>query len=426
MKLFEAAKSVSLAMVLTEMCNGVLPERRKNHLTSCPICGGGQKTPCFGLYGKNKNILDKFKCFSCGAQGDNVTLVKAFYGLATDVDAAKEICTYFHIEYEDTTSTPPSKEYTDYTSAYNYVAKFFHNCYNSSFNPDSHYFKNRGLGDSIVEEYQLGYCPSSFLLRDGKQVSLKDILTKAGVAIPDGLCNSFGECIFSDRYIFPIRNTKGDVIGLSGRSLNPNCPKYINSPETDFFKKSFVLFNYNKAKAYPTIYVVEGYMDALSLVQAGVPNVVAAMGTAFTDSHLDVLKCKNIILSLDHDGAGMGHMLSIIENHKNIYFRVLYTPEEYKDFNEMLMAKADIKAFLSNYNFKTGVEFMIRLLTHTMDMSRLEVRSEIWKRIATMIGSNSREYRATYPINTLYTPVEFSFYWKLYQKFLKKNRKEVK
>ena len=427
MRLFEAAKSVSLTDVFVEMCDGVLEQRRKNHLTSCPLCGGGTHTPCFGLYGTQKGMLDKFKCFSCGEQGDSIALVKKYYGFATDADAAKEICLHFNVEYEDTTSVP-NKIYQDYVAVYNYVAKLFASCYKSSYNANPNYFQDRGLSKSIIEEYQLGYCPKLFILNDGKHVSLKDILIKAGFNVLDdfGLYNSYGECVFSDRYIFPIKNTKGDVIGFSGRSLDPNLPKYINTCETEFFKKSFALFNYHKAKAYSTVYVVEGYMDALSLIDCGIPNVVAAMGTAFGSSHLSLLKGKDIILSLDHDGAGMTHMINIVETYKHTYFRVMYPPEEYKDFNDMLMAKADIKSYLSVTNLKTGPEFLIRYLTYTQDMSQLSVRSEIWKRIASIIGSDSREYRSTYPLNTLYTPVEFSFYWKLYQKFLKKNKKETK
>jgi DNA primase len=425
MKLFEAAKSVDLLSVLTDMCGVVVPQRRRNTLMSCPICGAGTNTPCFGLYGKTKNILDKYKCFSCGSQGDSIAFVKNYYGFATDVDAAKEICTHFNIEYEDSTSQP-NQEYLDYTKTYNYVAKLFAFCYKSGVNPNPKYFEDRGLSKEVIDEYKLGYCPSVFVTDEGKHISLKDILIQLNLPLVDGLYNSYGECVFSDRYIFPITNTKGDVIAFSGRSLDPNLPKYINSCETPFFKKSYALFNYHKAKSYPSVYVVEGYMDALSLVTCGIPNVVAAMGTAFTSSHISTLSGKNIILSLDHDGAGLKHTLSIIEQHKDIYFRVVYTPQEYKDFNEMLIARADIKTYLSEFKPKTGPEFMIRYLTYASDMSNLEVRSDIWRRLASLIGSTNPAYQAQYPLNTLYTPVEIWFFWKIFSKFISKNRKEVK
>ena len=426
MKLFEAAKSVDLLSVLTDMCGVTIPQRRRNALMSCPICGAGTNTPCFGIYGKTKNILDKYKCFSCGAQGDSISLVKNVYGFSSDIDAAKEICNHFNIEYEDTTLISSNPMYDKYTQVYNWVAKLFNSCYRSTYNSNPTYFQDRGLSDDIVDKYLLGYCPTLFVDKDGKHISFETILQHRFSYVPEGLCTQSGECLFSDRYIFPIKNSKGDVIAFSGRSLNPSLPKYINSCETEMFKKSYTLFNYDVARVYPTIYVVEGYMDALSLVQAGIPNVVAAMGTAFTDSHLKVLNNKNIILSLDHDGAGINHTLSIIEQHKDIYFKVVYTPKKYKDFNEMLMAKEDIKLYLSNFKLKTGPEFLIRYLTYTSDMSDLEVRSNLWKRLASLIGSTNVAYQQSYPLNTLYTPVEISFFWKIFSRFINKHRKEVK
>ena len=422
MKLFEAAKSVSITEVFINLCGGTLDERRRNHLTQCPICGGGSNTPCFGLYGTSKSSLNRFKCFSCGKQGDSIVLVKETLGLASDIDAAKEICSTFKIEYEDTTPVP-NKDYQDYVKTYNYLANLFSSCYNSSYNPNRNYFQDRGLSDKTIKDYRLGYCPNMFFLNDNTHISLRDILFKEGLPIVKGLCNEdSGECVFAGRYIFPITNSRGDVIAFSGRSLNPASPKYINTCDTAFFKKSFALFNFNKAKAFPSVYIVEGYMDALSLIEAGIPNVVAAMGTAFGETHLSILKGKEVILSLDHDGAGMTHMVNIVKNHKNVYFRVMYTPKEFKDFNDMLMAKADIKLYLSSFKCKTGPEFVIRYLTHVSDMSNLDVRADIWKQLASLIGTFQVPYDKKYPINTMYTPVEISYYWKLFSKFVKKNK----
>jgi DNA primase catalytic core len=426
MKLFEAAKSVSLTDIFTEMCGGTIPNRRKNSLTSCPICGAGTNTPCFGLYGKTKNILDKYKCFSCGAQGDSISLVKNVYGLVDDVEAAKEICRYFNVEYEETKASVHNDKYDKYVRTYNYIAKLFNVLYRSDFNPDKNYFENRGLSTELIDKYQLGYCPNMLITKENKHISLQDLILRMGLTVEEGLVNSYGESVFSGRYIFPIRNSKGDVIAFSGRTLDANAPKYVNTCETEFFKKSFALFNYDRAKAYPTVYVVEGYMDALSLIESGIPNVVAAMGTAFTESHISALKGKQIVLALDHDGAGMTHIFNIITQFRDIYFKVMYTPQEYKDFNEMLMAKQDIKSYLSKYELKAGPEFVIRLLTHTQDMSKLESRSDIWKTIASLIGSTNYSYQKKYPLNTLYTPVEIDYFWKMYSKFIKRNRKEVK
>ena len=421
MNVFKVASSVSLP-ILIETYTSIRLSGHKNHLTACPICGNGHRTGCFGLYGKEKHILDRYKCFSCGSNGNGIDLVMKIKGFATALDAAKDICDTFGLEYD---TLPINEDYKIYTDVLNYCAKLFNHYYKCSINPNLNYFKDRGISDKICDEYLLGYCPLTFSV-DGKYKSLKDILSVKfpGIKLDDldlGIYNSFGDCIFADRYIFPIKDFKGNVVAFSGRSLSPTVSKYINSKETKFFKKKFSLYNLDKAKSYATVYVVEGYMDALSLIESGIPNVVASMGTAFGNTHLSLLKDKQVILSLDSDDAGQTAMASLIESNKDRKLKVL-SLNKYKDFNEALTSGLNIKEFISKCKTITSPEYLIRFLVNRLSLKTLDDRRELWIRLSKLIGADSIKFQSAFPINLIYTPVEFDYYWTIVARLVKGKR----
>jgi DNA primase len=182
------------------------------------------------------------------------------------------------------------------------------------------------------------------------------------------------------------------------------------------------LYNYHKAKKYGQVYVVEGYCDALTLIEFGVPNVVAAMGTSFTSDHINILKDKEIILSLDNDNAGKTQMFNLIKANKHIPFKVLVW-DGAKDFNELLHKDAlDLCDTVAKPKLISAPEYVIRYLKETLDLSTLEGRNEFWKEIAALIGANDKRYLAQYPINTTYTPVSYDYYWTIVRRIIKGKR----
>lgn len=419
MNLFEAALGVDLSMVI-ETYSDVHFDSTHNHNTHCPICNHGHNTGCFGLYGKTKGVLNRFKCFSCGAHGDAIDFVKTIKGLASRSDAAKDICNTFGLTF-DAPKLPDG--YVEYVAALDFCSTLFH--YFLSVCPDPLYFRNRCIPQDIENEYSLGYCPSFFTDKSGKVVSFRSILESKGFDSKTidglGIVTKTGDCLLAGRYVFPITDGYGNVVAFSGRSLDPNLPKYLNSSETKFFRKSFSLFNFGVAKTYSTVYVVEGYFDALSLISIGIKNVVASMGTAFGSTHLKMLSGKRIILSLDNDDAGRRNIASIIEANRNIRFEVVESFEG-KDFNELLCNGGNIVEALSSY--EPGPLFLCHFLAHNLDLSSFEGRKELWVRMASLIGADNPQWYSQFPLNTIYTPFDLDYFWKKCVRYVKK-RKEV-
>lgn len=172
------------------------------------------------------------------------------------------------------------------------------------------YLKGRNVSLSSIKEFEIGLSPNAFnaitkrLLKEGFK---EKHLVEAGLT----LRTSRGlEDRFKGRIMFPIKDLRGRVVGFGGRQFLSGEPKYLNTPETTLFKKSSLLFNLSKAKKFITeadsVIIVEGYTDVIALNQAGIPNVVATLGTALTETHLSIISrfTKNVFLCFDSDTAG--------------------------------------------------------------------------------------------------------------------------
>ena len=374
---FDAAKSVSIRDVIRKFSKVNLGTGRFYGNIPCPLGRHEDNKPSFHIY----DDTNSFHCFSCKCSGSTIDYVRYATGLAHPEDAALEICREFSIQYED--NFEKDIEYDTYVSIYKWCAELFVKCNDFS---SLAYWKQRGLG-SLIDTYLLGYCPVCFKDKNNTIVTFKQMLTKQFPNVPVktldeyGLYDSYGQCVFADRYMFAIKNHKGDVVAFSGRSLTDQA-KYKNSKETKYFQKRRLLYNIDKAKGYPSVYIVEGQCDLLSLVASGIPNVVASLGTAFTSEHLDLLKGKDIILAFDNDDAGHKTMAKLIEENPTKELFVLDNfKDEYKDFNEALMAGVDLSTVSKRKKF-FGPEYLIMYLKDTLDLSELANRIELHKRVS--------------------------------------------
>lgn len=405
MDIFKAAKSVSIIEIYEKYTGTTISTFRKKGNVSCPF-HGEDHNPSMHLYTHNNT----FYCFACGTSGSQIDFVQKIKGYDNPKDAAKDICETFDIQYEDNYVSDPAYEL--YTGIFNKMAKLFNFMLNSKECPNPRYFKERGFSDKLIEEYQLGYCPES--LRFNKEKDLTYLQEC-------GLSSSTGTCPLSDRYIFPIKDGRGNVIGFAGRSLHDRQYKYINTPETRFFQKRNVLFNYQEARKYSTVYVVEGFADALSLIDNGVPNVVALMGTSLTERHIGMLKGKNIVLALDSDDAGQKRTMDIIRDYKNIKFQVVPKLPR-KDFNECFCnIQPDIVLDLLGRTV-SAPEYVIHHLKNTLDLKTLQGRETLWRSVARLIGANDARYQEQYPLNLNYTPVALDYYWTIVKRIIKGRR----
>ncbi len=172
------------------------------------------------------------------------------------------------------------------------------------------YLSDRGITEESIKKFRLGFAPEDryWLYRFLKRKSYSDsFLSESGL-----FSRKYRQIsLFSSRIIFPIFSRHNNVIAFGGRALGDNMPKYLNSPESEIFKKSSELYGLNLAvkeiRKTDSVYVVEGYMDVIAMHQGGVENVVAPLGTALTENHASLLRknCSRVILVFDGDEAGL-------------------------------------------------------------------------------------------------------------------------
>ena len=346
---FETANSVSLEVLLSELLQKKVDV--KGRKTSCPF--HEESIPSFHIYPTNT-----YYCWSCKRHGNPVSLVQEFCNIDNPLDAAIEICKMFNLLYEDTPPKAENKDYMTYISVYKYVVELFENAYFHQVKSLSDeelgesFFYKRGFA-GFISRYGLGYCPKLFRDSSGKFITFRDVLSRKFPDIPVsvldtyGLYDANGFCPFSGRYTFALYDARGNPVGFSARSIESDAvPKYINTKETAYFKKSSLLYNWHIAKKYSSIYVVEGQADALSYVASGIRNVVAPLGTSYTSEHANMLAGKEVILAFDRDAAGFKAMVSVARKYPRVYKAIKEFPT--KDANDALMGGFDIKSFASN------------------------------------------------------------------------------
>ena len=231
------------------------------------------------------------------------------------------------------------------------------------------YLEKRGLQQNIIKEFSLGYVPwqNNFYEELLKKFSEQDIAL-TGLYYKNDKTNKFVDR-FNSRIIFPINNLTGEPIAFGGRIIKEsNLAKYINSPETEFYKKGRMIFNLDKAKALRSetdeVVIVEGYMDVVSLYASGVKNVISNSGTALTETQIDLIWkfFSNPIICLDGDQSGQNaalriaeKLLPLINENNKLYFSILpkgEDPDDYikkngkEKFNEFLNSKKIIQSYI--------------------------------------------------------------------------------
>jgi DNA primase len=297
-----------------------LKKKGANWWACCPF--HNEKSPSFSV-SPAKGI---YKCFGCGAAGDVVKFVmdveKVSYAEALRFLAKKYD---IKIQEEEAQTDEQQQRQNERDSLFiilNFAKKFYEEQLFQTEDGKSFgmsYFKERGFSEKTIQSFELGYSPNAmdiFTKNALKNGYSQELLEKAGLTLhkeyEDGRKgNPYDR--FRDRVIFPIHNISGRVIAFGARILtnDKNQPKYINSPETDVYHKSQVLYGIFQAKNAirqdDLCYLTEGYTDVISLHQAGIQNVVASSGTSLTTEQIKLIGrfTKNITLLYDGDNAGI-------------------------------------------------------------------------------------------------------------------------
>lgn len=298
-ELQEIRNSVDIVDVVSSYLN--LTAHGKNYFGVCPFHDDHSPSMCVS---KEKQI---YTCFVCGATGNVFQFIKEYENISF-AEAVKKVATIGGIEVKIDEMKPLKKESVLY-DIYNLTNKLYQLNLNTTKGiPAKEYLKNRGINDETIKEFGIGLS----LIKG----NIYEALVKKGFDNKDilksGLATENGYDLYRNRIMFPLWDLNGKVVGFSGRIFNgEDAPKYINSRETEIFKKGELLYNYHRARnecrRKNEVIIMEGFMDVISAYTHGITNVVAAMGTAITSSnaHLISRMAKNIILCFDGDDAGI-------------------------------------------------------------------------------------------------------------------------
>lgn len=287
-----------------------LNKQGQNYFGLCPF--HGEKTPSFSVT-KEKQI---FYCFGCKKGGNVFTFLMEHEGLSF-YEAVKSLADRSGIKLpaiKSEHSSSLSEESQNILSAYEWTTKFYHHVlkYTKEGERGYQYLRERGIDEASIEAFQIGFAPSDdeltikFLKEKGFH---RQILTAAG------LLNAHDDERLTDplagRVVFPIRNHLGKVVAFSARAIRDQQPKYLNSTESEVFKKSRLLFNFDQARRLARkqnkMILFEGQLDVIAAHQVDVKNVVATLGTSLTESQAKLLNryVQTVIICYDDDQAGL-------------------------------------------------------------------------------------------------------------------------
>lgn len=311
-KIEEIRSSVNIVDVISEYIP--LTQRGRNYFGVCPF--HDDKHPSMSV----SPTLQMFNCFSCGAAGNVFKFVMDYENI-TFMDAVKKIADKGGIDLNISSFRVKKAKSSELYEMYDIAKKVYQNNLNSEYGKQAKdYLSKREIDEEIIKEFGIGLSLSkndiltSLFIK--KEFKNSDIL-KSGLVLEGkrGLHD-----IYVNRIMFPLENLEGKVVGFSGRIYNTeDTSKYINTMETEIFKKGEILYNYHRAKdecrISKTVIVMEGFMDVIRAYTIGVKNVVASMGTAITPEQARLLKrlAPNIILLFDGDAAGEKATLSCID-----------------------------------------------------------------------------------------------------------------
>ncbi len=290
-----------------------LKRRGVNHVGNCPF--HEEKTPSFSV-SPSRGI---YKCFGCGKAGNSVSFIMEHEKLGF-ADSIRYLARKYQLPLEETLDTAKEHELSALKESYQIVLDYANSYYQNLLQTDElgiaigqSYFKERGIKKESIAKWQLGFSKTEWraLADDAEKRGYKKEYLEATGLIKKTDREEWYD-IFRERIIFPIHSVQGKVIAFAGRVLKKDdkTAKYLNSPETDFYKKSKVLYGMhlskNAIKKADKCYLVEGYLDVITMHQEGIENVVAASGTAFTEEQSKLIKrfSENVTVLFDGDAAG--------------------------------------------------------------------------------------------------------------------------
>ncbi len=382
-----------------------LTRRGSNYFGLCPF--HGEKTASFSV-SQNKQM---FYCFGCGAGGNVFTFIMNYENF-TFPEAVEHLAKRVGMELPKREYSAEEKRRADRKTSLMEINKDAANYYYIQRRGEAgkiarDYFEKRQLSPEMLRQFALGF---SLPYRD----DLYQYLKKKGYS--DSLLKDSGLVQFDEKYgghdkfwnrvMFPIQDVNGHVIGFGGRVLGDGSPKYMNSPETEIFDKSRNLYGLNFARKTRKPYMIlcEGYMDVISMHQAGFSNAVASLGTSLTQGHAKLISryCREVLLCYDSDGAGVRAALRAIPILKSagISARVI-NMRPYKDPDEFIKSLG-AEAFQKRLDeAQNSFLFEISVLEQGYNLNDPDAKTRFFREVAKRLTEFTEDLERNNYIETL-------------------------
>ena len=346
-----------------------LTKKGKNYIGVCPF--HDDHSPSMSV-SPEKQI---FTCFSCGATGNVFTFVSDFEKISFS-DAVRLLGEKAGISIGNNTYIGNSKR-DEYFDIYDNANKFYQNSLFTNLGKNAiQYLKNRNIDRDTIKKFGIGLSVQKLSLTD----YLKNKNYSIDKLIDVGLTNDNGNDIFINRIMFPIYDLAGNPVAFSGRIYNTkDTSKYINTKETDKFKKGKILYNYHIAKEHlkknDSVIIMEGQMDVIRASTIGVNNCIATMGTALTRDHKSIIKnmTNNVILCFDGDSAGEKATISAIEllEDTGIDIKIVRLPND-MDPDEYIIKEGKDSFLYQISNATNLIDYKMELLKKNKDFGNIK------------------------------------------------------
>ena len=400
---------------IVDVISGYVKLQRKgsSYFGLCPF--HNEKSPSFSV-SPGKQM---YYCFGCGAGGNVFTFLMEYENYSFQ-EAVKTLADRAGVALPEIEYSQEAKRARDEKNAVLEVnreaAKYYYYLLRTPEGaPGLEYLKKRGLTAETMQRFGLGYAGrySDGLYRYLKKKGVSDeLLKKSGLMQVNEKQGMYDK--FWNRVMFPIMDLNGKVVGFGGRVMGDAKPKYLNSPETAVFDKSRNLYGLNFARSSrkKQLLLCEGYMDVISLHQAGFTNAVASLGTALTSQHASLLKrfTDEAVLTYDSDEAGIRAALRAIPLLKEagVTAKVLHM-EPYKDPDEFIKAQG-AEAFQERIDqAENSFLFEISVLEKSFDMSDPEEKTKFFQAVARKISGFELEVERENYIEAITGKYQISF-----------------
>jgi len=359
-----------------------LKKTGNNFVARCPF--HAEKTPSFSVNRKKQF----FHCFGCGASGNAISFLMDFSHLDF-VEAIEDLAGFVGVDVpRESTEYQPKQKKDDLNSLYalmDQVAAFYAEQLRTSDEGKKavEYLKNRGVSGDCAGDFMLGYAPDEWKALASRFD--QKLLLDAGLLVSKESGQPYDR--FRGRIMFPIRDKRARIIGFGGRVLDDSLPKYLNSPETSLFHKGKEVYGlYELLEKNPKpqrILIVEGYMDVIALAQFGIHYAVAALGTAASQAHLDLLFrfSSELVFCFDGDKAGreaawraMESAFSSLKDGRQI--RIMLLPQNHDP--DSLVRKEGVDGFIGRMQTaETLSEYFFGHFSNELNLSEMEGRAQL-------------------------------------------------